>query len=422
MDDRLDSGEGAVDIDAPDDESHFAADAWGRRAGLALRASASDRGLDEILQRGRRRQRVRTGAKVAGSVVVALVVVGGLALIAGDDQHLPVPPPATQLPDPFGAAGVGLVLYATPDGDIVSVDPATDTTATVIDEPSLDNFPNLAPDGTRFTFERWADGGPTALWIADVDGSDARELLHSIRGITWLEWAPDSQRIAAVSAGGDLTIRDVDSDQATTVDLDDRIVKVSWLPDDRLLVVLQRGFATRFAVTDEQGISVVDLPVAPDATKEWTLAPDGTKFAYMSWGESPSTEGRIHVFDLSTNTDTLLTPPGDGFAWENPTFSSDGTWLKVDRFDDTDTPLQVVLLAVDGSGDELLLGSPQEQYEGGTTAVFAPDSSQVAIRYNATSETYLFDTSTGSGSPVAWPDVGAAMSWQRVGSTDRAGE
>jgi Tol biopolymer transport system component len=321
--------------------------------------------------------------------------------------------PAEPAVDPFGRAGNGVVLASSSAGDIVAVDPASSATTLLVGGATDEAFPNVSPDGTRFSFERSGNGSATSLWVADIDGSNATEVMPSVAGLVWIEWAPDSRRIITVTSSGDATIRSVDTAETDEVGVPG-VVKAGWLPSGRLLLVkADPPHGATFVTAEEDGTDLVKLATAEDATDEWSLAPDGLSFAYMSWTQGES-EGRIHCFDLTTNEDTLLTPDGDGVVWEEPVYSPDGRWLKLDRFDDTATPLQVVLLAVDGSGATVLLGSPQAQYEGGTSAVFAPDSTGVIITYNATREVAVFDTPSGAPSATVWDEELTPGTWQRV--------
>ena len=71
-----------------------------------------------------------------------------------------------RLPAPFGLARNGLIAYAA-DGDIFTVDPATDVTTAVVVGPETDLEPKFSLDGTRLVLsddrkEEPAVGGCTS--------------------------------------------------------------------------------------------------------------------------------------------------------------------------------------------------------------------------------------------------------------------
>lgn len=323
----------------------------------------------------------------------------------------PGPRPSGPVPQPFGLAANGLVLYGTTTGDIRSLNLANGATATILG--GTDGVAVVSPDGTRMLFERTAAGATTG-WVADVDGTDAREIPPSEAKIGWTEWAPDSRRILTVpEAGGDVTIRDVDSGATSSVHAPIPIRVASWLADGRLLVASASGpgVPSVFATIAEDGTGYAVVPTT-DATEAYSVSGDGGRFTYMSSGTEPGTESLIHVVDLGAGSDTLLTKPDVRFAYQEPVFSPDGRWVKTDRHDAVG--YKVVLLPANGKGKPVALGPQQQGDEGEAVTTWAPDARALIVTYSKTGETWMFDVASGSGKQVDWPDLGGAVSWQRV--------
>ncbi|HSG88295.1 MAG TPA: amidohydrolase family protein [Pseudomonadales bacterium] len=106
--------------------------------------------------------------------------------------------------------GSWLSLTVTPDGSTVVFDllgdlyalPVTGGGATRITSGlAFDAQPTISPDGTRIAFISDRDGADN-LWIADLDGSDARPLsTERQRPLVSPAWTPDSTRVIATRRG-----------------------------------------------------------------------------------------------------------------------------------------------------------------------------------------------------------------------------
>ena len=83
--------------------------------------------------------------------LIALVIAGGL-LVAGTRSHLPAP---------FGEAANGLIAYSN-EGDILTVDPVTGKTTTIVGTGDVDHDPTWSRDGTHLAFVR-DDSGPSSI-------------------------------------------------------------------------------------------------------------------------------------------------------------------------------------------------------------------------------------------------------------------
>ncbi|MBC7589699.1 MAG: S9 family peptidase [Salinibacterium sp.] len=63
----------------------------------------------------------------------------------------------------------------------------------------LDTAPSFSPDGLRIAFLRGAAGSPPQLFVMDADGGEPQQLTDAKLGVSGIQWAPDSARIAYLS-------------------------------------------------------------------------------------------------------------------------------------------------------------------------------------------------------------------------------
>jgi TolB protein len=129
---------------------------------------------------------------------------------------------------------------------------------------------------------------------------------------------------------------------------------------------------------------------------------------YSSWSQG---ELRIHIRDLATGQDRVITPAGrnQGYA----TFSPDGTRIMFVEY--TASGNQIRLMGVaPGSGD--VGAGPRYamidgQYISGS---FSPDGNWVVVNDPASKETRLVDVAKGGdGERLPWSG-GGLTGWQRL--------
>ena len=145
-------------------------------------------------------------------VVAVLVLVATLVVLAVGSPR--------RLPPPFGLARNGLVV-ASSNGDIVSVDPRTGATSPLITDPAFDFGPTFSRDGTKFVFLHSVASGQVLI-VADPDGGHPRAIIPRVDGIDWLDWSPDGQQIAfltAVSGRGEINVVNVDGSGSIRLDV-----------------------------------------------------------------------------------------------------------------------------------------------------------------------------------------------------------
>ena len=149
--------------------------------------------------------------------VLLVGLVGGALLLAGAQRQ--------QLPPPFGLAANGAIAYSV-DGSIVTIETPTSEPVPVVEDAG---FPWFSPDGSRFVFVRGDDpADPDAeLWVANADGSDARQLVDA-PPTDWLEWSPDGEVLMILSpeAPASLTFVQSDGSGSSVIDTDLAMIEV----------------------------------------------------------------------------------------------------------------------------------------------------------------------------------------------------
>jgi hypothetical protein len=241
------------------------------------------------------------------AVLVALVV-ASVAWFVGSQRHLPAP---------FGPARNGVIVTTNAAGDVVTVDPATNVSRTLLAGPNM-CCPRISGDGQRVALLRVPNDGadPTALVVMNIDGTTVREMPASLlSGLGELAWSPQGDRLLLTTASGPKIV-DVASGGVTSINAPSDITGAAWIgtSGDILLTAHVADTAPSGSTLD-----VYRLPAGSTggATRITTLqhavdvpqvSPDGSRFLYFVWGVEDRTHGRIHVFTFATGKDVAVTP------------------------------------------------------------------------------------------------------------------
>ena len=154
----------------------------------------------------------------------------------------------------YGLARNGQVVFATGDGDIAAVDPATGTIMQLITGPTQDEAPWFSPDGRQFVFvrtvPRWR-----GLFRRRRGRIRRRQLVAP--QVEWFEWSPGSDRIVVrqeVRGEGVVSVVDVESGTSTRLDLGLDIQQPMWRPNhDQIVFASESSSERRFYLVDPDG-------------------------------------------------------------------------------------------------------------------------------------------------------------------------
>ena len=293
----------------------------------------------EAIDRQHRGQRRRVAQKRAAvyALVVVLLVAGAVVAITtlGSDHEQPAGEGSN--PPPPQAAEQTLSIIDVGTG-----------TATEFTAPAGASGFDFTLDGSMVTYAESDDDGNIQVFVADADGSNARQLTHGEGGARGPRWSPDDSMIAY--------------EQDTSGDSQIFVVDV---PD---------GTSTQ--VTDEAG-GAVD----PGG---WT--PDGGSILFSTFNASVDQYSAVYV-DLSTGQTTQLVPDGSV-----PTLSPDGAWIAFNSY--LKQNIRLMLANSDGASRRTIARLTLEDgFE-----EWSPDSTQIAYVGSTDADgsgTYVYDLATG---------------------------
>jgi WD40-like Beta Propeller Repeat len=331
-------------------------------------------------------------------VILALIVALAAAVFVVGSQH--------RLPPPFGLARNGAAVFSR-GGDILTVDPATGITSTLVGGSAEDSAPYYSRDGRMIVFLR-AIGDPSTntvtVAVADADGGNVRMVTGRLIDQNWFDWSPDGRSLALISQVDGIpriTIAATDGSGSRLLDLGMEAEFVSWLgpAGDQLIFRGRRGGITTGLFTvrpDGSDLREVSLTQGNrDAYQDPMVSPDGRRVMYASFEQTTAVPNvdwdgmllRLHVLDLVAKIDSVIPPGVDGLDPRLPVnewsgaFSPDGTQIAfvADRSDHT---VQLMVAASDGSGSGRAVG-PRVAKPGDANPFFefTPDGKALLAAY-----------------------------------------
>jgi hypothetical protein len=317
---------------------------------------------------------------------MALLVASLLLLAVGSRRHLP---------QPFGPARNG-ALVISHDGDLFSLDSTSGKAVPLVVNLDTSDFgPGFSRDGTKLLFLRGAAKG-LELVVANADGSDQRVITPAVDGLDWVDWSPDSTRIAFLShalgtAGHQLNVVNVDGTGLTTLDIQPAN-QISWLPPNGAEILFRGEHLLDkdppvgiYAVhPDGSGLRRISTRPALDDKdyNDLAVSPDGAFVAYRR--AAPKEPFRVHILDLATGADREL-PSAPGSTGEGgPVFSPDGRSILCLRWA-ADNSTRLVIVPADGSNFGVAIGPSGPLGADGPTInnyAFSPDGTEVFANYD----------------------------------------
>ena len=235
------------------------------------------------------------------------------------------------------------VLYAVRTTD-VSANRRTTRTFVM---PTAGGAARVFPDDRTAASEaRWApDGSKVAyvalgqLWVANADGSDARQLSHLSGGATGPVWSPTGDRIAIVSAvypecrddACNAAKAKAVADRAVKAHVTDALMYRHWNAYDdgtrSHLFVVGLAEAPRDLIPGAR----YDVPPGPFGGSEgYAFAPDGRELAYTAKDQGRAdawtTDNNVYLVPVSGGASTVITAANVGND-QNPVYTADGRYI-----------------------------------------------------------------------------------------------
>lgn len=328
---------------------------------------------------------------------------------------------------PFGLARNGLVMYAV-DGDLVTWNPDTETTATIVSGVTDDFTGMFSRDGTKLAFLRRerSPGGPSepeliSIQVANADGSNPIDLTGPLEAPGQWDWSPAGDLMAVQSVIGERhtlqVVRTDGSERPRVLETGMDVTFVSWLPPNGDEIVF-RGVAETadglrsgiYAISPDGGAPRALTPVdghPDDAYQGPTPSPDGRHLLYQSW-DRVAERMRFRMLDLATGVDQAVGPTGARFGEGAGMYSPDGKLIAYRGYGENET-FQLFVVPADGSAEPRALTGVTP---GGAWHEFSPDGTKIMLNLFG-STTLLIDVESGEAEPL--PDtVTEPGTWQRL--------
>ncbi len=183
-------------------------------------------------------------------------------------------------------------------------------------EPPVDQVlnPSFSPDNQRVLFSGLS-GGQTDLWVANIDGSNPRQLMQDMHGDAHAQWSPDGRTIAFASDRGpdtDFSVLRFGKYHISLLDVETGAIRVipnqegininpQWAPDGKSLIFIsdRTGVANLFLydLEDQQHYQLTNVLGAITAVAEYspaiTWARDADVLAFVYYERSDHTIWRI---------------------------------------------------------------------------------------------------------------------------------
>jgi len=235
------------------------------------------------------------------------------------------------------------VLYAVRTTNVQANTRAAQTFVIPTSGGSPRAFPSPAVSATE---SRWSpDGQHVAyiadgqLWVANVDGGDARQLTHLNGGATGPVWSPASDRIAFTSAvypecssdACNAAKEKAAADNKVKAHVADQLMYRHWNAWDEgtrsHLFVVGLGGAPRDLIPGAQ----YDVPPGPFGGSEgYAWSPDGKEIAYTAKDQGRadawSTDLNLYTIQTDGGTPVVITAANKG-ADANPVYSPNGRFI-----------------------------------------------------------------------------------------------
>ena len=186
--------------------------------------------------------------------------------------------------------------------------------------------PQFAPDGRQIAYgRRWVDKmndrWESSIWIANADGSRARQLVQG----SDVRWSPDGTRIAYIArgepSGQQIFVRWMDAEGATTQisRLTEAPGNLEWSPDGKWIAFT--------ANVPSRETWRIPMPTPPRGAK-WTDPPKiVSRLNYRSDRIGFTDDGYRQLFVLPSDGGTARQVTTGDYSASGGDFSADGKWL-----------------------------------------------------------------------------------------------
>jgi WD40 repeat protein len=357
--------------------------------------------------------------------VIALLIAAMLAVYIGNRP---------KVPPPFGFAANGMLALGDNGpsgdaGDVVTVDPVTGTTNTLVGGPTDDSYPTYSHDGTRIVFNRNVVGG-AELFATGADGHGAPIQLTKpdLVGVFGLVWSPDDRQIAYTN--DNLVIGAADGSGATTYDLAIGVAYPTWRPPrggDIAFTGSSDADSTKngFYLIRSDGSNLRPI-LKPDGKLldggPIQFTPDGGRIVTtIPEAAASGSQARVHVVavgdDGRVTSDQPVGPVVLPVTFGYP-LSPDGTRVVAAVLEPDGSGWRLGIISLDQSAPLVLTGPVFDATlaaENTFAVAWSPDGSMVTVNDGGRHEVWLLDAAGGEHRRATWLDPSSEpQMWQRL--------
>lgn len=285
---------------------------------------------------------------IVGVVALLIVVLIGLAVLAGSGDRLP---------PPIGPARPGAIVMEV-GGDIYLADPDGGNRAKLYAGLHWDGHATFSPDGTKIAFESALDDMSKSLMVMRADGSAPTTLIAHLNLVDdIISWSSDSRYVAIGAttfddSGGAMFpvpdalvfVGDVEQGRTAAVGGPELFGHYpQWSPDGTLIAFGRTSSPSDgLWVMRPDGSDLRQLSSVPGGgAPVWS--PDGKRIAFLG---HEGVDGAGHLYLIGADGTGVLRVTDDPEAESFPAWSPDGTKVAFAKMLDTGNKGELELLDV----------------------------------------------------------------------------